>query len=302
MIPCNICGSANSSVLSRHKLLIGPLLKCMECGLVRVDLSRGGDVVQDHQTGEERDKAFAREITIAQEKLHIKAKLESAEQKNRKFNFTGRLNLINREWSRPKENMRLLEVGCGEGFFLEQAKQYGYSVMGIEPNAQSSTRAREVFGLEVLTKTLAEAKIDRDSLDIIVSLHVIEHLLDPAAAVAEMRKILRKGGLLAIETPNIDSLPFKILGKRWRQFIPVHYYFFSKKTIAVLLERNGFVVSRIVDVGDRVSVQFFLNRLERMSPRPARLLSGIARSLRLEKKTFYVNPQDLMLVFARKAD
>jgi 2-polyprenyl-3-methyl-5-hydroxy-6-metoxy-1,4-benzoquinol methylase len=301
MIACNLCGSSSHVLLFEHELLSGPLVQCIECGLVCVDISRSRELIQDHQAHEERNEAYAREITIAQGKLHVKLDLEHAERNNKRFNFAGRIKLINNEWARPRESIQLLEVGCGEGLFLEEAKRYGYTVIGVEPNERSSNFARKVLGLNVFTQTLAEAEIDPDSIDIVVSLHVIEHLLDPSGTVSEIRKILRKGGLLAIETPNIDSLPYKILGKKWRQLIPVHYYFFSKKTIVALLEKNGFVVSRIVNVGNRVSVQFFLNRLERLSPKPARLLSMLARWLRLEQRMFYLNPLDLMLVFARKA-
>jgi len=300
-VVCNLCGGSRSGRLFEHALLAGPLLKCPECGLVWVDFSETRDLIQDHQPPEDRDQAYALELTLAQKKLRLKDDLERAERETRKLNFAQRLRLINDEWARPRESARLLEVGCGEGFFLEQARRQGYSVIGVEPNARSSAFARRL-GLEVVTGTLGEAGIGRDSADIMVALHVIEHLLDPSGEVSRMRNILRKDGLLVIETPNIDSLPFRILRKRWRQFIPVHYYFFSKKTIAALLARNGFAVSRIVDVGNRVSVRFFLNRLERVSSGPARLLGSTARALRLEGRTFCLNPLDLMLVFARKSD
>ena len=302
MIPCNLCGHNNFREVFKHKLLISPLLQCSKCGLVCVDISRSRELIQDRQGQEERNKAYAEQTRLGHEKLFIRLDLEHAERQNRKANFEARVQMINSEWARPTESIRLLEVGCGEGLFLEQARRYGYTVIGVEPNQKSAAFAREVFGLHVLAKTLAEATISQDSIDIGVLLHVIEHLPDPNAVVSKMRKILRKGGLLVIETPNIDSLPFKILRKKWRQFLPIHYYFFSKKTIVVLLEKNGFKVSRIVDIGNRVSVQFFLNRLERLSPKSAYLLNRLARSLKLEEKTFYVNPLDLMFVFARKTD
>jgi len=302
VISCNLCDHNDFRVLLEHKLLIGPLLRCSNCGLVCVDISRSHELIQDSQGQEEREKAYAKETKLAQEKLFFRPDLEYAERLNRKANFEARVLMINGEWNRPTEHARLLEVGCGEGLFLEQARLHGYAVTGVEPNETSAAFAREVLGLHVFAKTLAEATISQDCIDIGVLLHVIEHLPDPNRAVSEMNKILRKGGLLVIETPNIDSFPFQILRKKWRQFIPVHYYFFSKKTIVALLEKNGFKVSRIVDIGNRVSVRFFLNRLERLSPKSAFLLNRLARSLKFEEKTFYMNPLDLMFVFARKTD
>ena len=69
--------------------------------------------------------------------------------------------------------------------------------------------------------------------------------------------------LLVIETPNIDSLPFKVLKSRWRQFIPEHYFFFNPKTMSRLMRDQGLDVQRIANIGKYASLSFILNRLSR---------------------------------------
>jgi len=115
-------------------------------------------------------------------------------------------------------------------------------------------------------------------------------LAAPASAAAER---LKTGGLLVIETPNIDSLPFKVLQSRWRQFIPEHYFFFSPDSISRLLSEQGLTVKSVMTIGKYASLDLIMNRLGRYLPwLPS--LNGFSRF------TFRMNPMDIMLVFASK--
>ena len=126
------------------------------------------------------------------------------------------------------------------------------------------------------------------------SFHVIEHVDSPRSFIAAAAERLKPGGLLVIETPNIDSLPYKILKARWRQFIPEHYFFFDPKTMARLLWDHGLKLERTVRIGKHASVDLILNRLSRH-------LSWIPQVDGFSGLTFRVNPMDIMLVFARKS-
>lgn len=301
MKTCILCNN-NHKILFNHGLLEGPLVECLHCGLIWVDITSELKLIRDHQTADERKDEYSRRNKIASDKLNIKSEIEISERENRKINFADRVRRIDRIWPKPKESSHLLEIGCGEGLFLYQARNSGYKVSGIEPNEKSSMYARDNLGINVITSTLAESGIHHDSIDIVVMLHVIEHLLDPRKEISEIGNILKNDGLLVLELPNINSLPYKFLRKKWRQFIPSHYWFFSKRTISSLLEKQGFEIIQIKSIGKRVSFRFFLNRLERSMRIPALILSRLAKYLRLEEKTLYINPLDIMIVFARKAE
>src|SRR5207244_13359652 len=101
------------------------------------------------------------------------------------------------------------------------------------------------------------------------------------------------GAVFVIETPNIDSLPFKVFKARWRQFIPEHYFFFDPKTIARLLAEYGFETCEVLSIGKYASLNLVMNRLSRYMPWMPRA-GGVSRL------TFRVNPLDIMLVFATK--
>ena len=125
----------------------------------------------------------------------------------------------------------------------------------------------------------------------IATFHVIEHVDSPRSFVRAAAERLKPGGLLVIETPNIDSLPYKILKARWRQFIPEHYFFFDPKTMSRLLLDNGLKMEKTIRIGKHASVDLILNRL-------SRFFTWIPQGNRLSGLTFRLNPMDIMLVFA----
>lgn len=196
----------------------------------------------------------------------------------------------------------LLEIGCSNGQFLNEARKFGYKVYGIEPHQENCQYARNILGLEVFTGTLSEAELKDKSFDIVVMLHIIEHLPDPSKEVSEIRKKLVSKGLLVIETPKIDNVWYRVLRKKWRQFIPGHYFFFSESTIRKLLEKHGFRVLTIRSIGKTVSLRFLFNRLERLFGSLASFLSKVVKFLKLDNKLIYINAGDVMIIFAEKTD
>jgi 2-polyprenyl-3-methyl-5-hydroxy-6-metoxy-1,4-benzoquinol methylase len=297
---CNLCNSPNNKVMFEHEFLKGPVRKCMQCGLNWVDISNEVELIKDFQTQTERNEAYSRIDGLVSDRLNVRKEIEISERENKRLCFVDRIKRIDQFWQKSKEKTTLLEIGCGEGLFLEQARNFGYNVKGIEPNNETSKYARESLGIDVQTATLAEAEIEDESIDIVVMFHVIEHLLDPNFEISKIRNLLKTKGLLVIETPNISSLPYKLLRRKWRQFIPDHYWFFSEKTIHSFLDKHGFKILQIKSIGKKVSIQFFLNRLGRWNKVSADLLSRIMRFLGVGKKSLYINPFDVMIVFAEK--
>jgi 2-polyprenyl-3-methyl-5-hydroxy-6-metoxy-1,4-benzoquinol methylase len=136
--------------------------------------------------------------------------------------------------------------------------------------------------------------------DVAASFHVIEHVDSPRQYVAAIAERLKPGGLLVLETPDIDSLPFRLMKARWRQFIPEHYYFFDRESVSNLLAKNGFQVKAIRRIGKHASVALLSNRISRYF-RPLRSVEEFANRTRLSGFTVRLNPLDIMIVFATKA-
>jgi SAM-dependent methyltransferase len=193
---------------------------------------------------------------------------------------------------------RLLEVGCSTGEMLAEART-SFDAFGVEADAASSQRAVSC-GLNCFNGTLSDAKFPDAHFDVAALYHVIEHFPSPRAELQEFHRIIRPGGWLAIETPNIANFWFRLLGARWRQFIPDHIFFFTPQTLTRMCEERGFEVCEVRSVGKTMSARLFISRIGRYHQPTARLLSAFSRSLRCDDRTLRLNFGDVIRVYARR--
>jgi SAM-dependent methyltransferase len=141
------------------------------------------------------------------------------------------------------EARRMLEVGAGAGFFLKGAERAGWTVAGVELSADAAAFARERLALDVREARAEEIPFDPGSFEVAVMIEVIEHLFDPAVALAAVRQVLVPDGLLLITTPNFNALSRYVLGVDWSILSPLeHMYYFTHDTLGRLLTRCGFEV------------------------------------------------------------
>ena len=149
-------------------------------------------------------------------------------------------------WIEGKEKGRLLDVGCGDGSFLNRMKQLGWDVMGVEPDEKAVSVAREKFGLEVFHGSLEEAKFSDMHFDAITMNHVIEHVPNPIELLKECLRVLKPGGKMMVATPNIKSLGHHIFGQDWRGLeVPRHITLFSPQALRSCSERVGLNVEDV---------------------------------------------------------
>jgi SAM-dependent methyltransferase len=134
----------------------------------------------------------------------------------------------------------LIDIGCGRGDYLKRMKDLGWNVLGIEPDPASVVLAKK-RGIPVVNGTLDEARLPEDTADQITMQHVIEHLPDPATAIHECFRLLRKGGRLVIYTPNNESLGSRVFQRSWLSLDPPrHLFVFSSRSMASLLKKSSF--------------------------------------------------------------
>jgi 2-polyprenyl-3-methyl-5-hydroxy-6-metoxy-1,4-benzoquinol methylase len=283
MMACDLCGSDGPKFILQAKTLDGPLVQCPSCHFYYVG-SRRSHLTFGAGSAEEV-AGRVRQANLGFQNLRLEE-----EHRLALLNAAWRLNIIRGLCS----SGRLLEVGCARGDFLSVARQY-FDVVGVEPNPELADSARHVSSIhEGVIETLKAS-----DFDVAASFHVIEHVDSPQRFLAEMVRRVRPGGRVVIETPNIESLPFKLLRSRWRQFIPEHYYFFGPGTIRRLMESNSLEVEQILSVGKYASVELVLNRLSRYAGLASHA-AAVARRIGLSRTTFRLNPRDIMLVVARR--
>lgn len=135
---------------------------------------------------------------------------------------------------------RLLDIGCGDGAFLERMRKQGWDVIGFEFDPEAARVARENYGLQVVVGSLDECDFPSNAFDAITLSHVIEHLPNPKAVLQSCCRLLKENGKLAITTPNIKSLGHRSFRDAWRGLEPPrHLILYSRDTLKSVLEETG---------------------------------------------------------------
>lgn len=135
-----------------------------------------------------------------------------------------------REWS-------ILDIGCGYGAWLRNFDDSN-RLLGIEQSLQAAKIASDRFSIEVHQKDFMRNGLPAGSFDLVNGLAMIEHFVDPLAALVEMNRVLRHDGYLYLQTPDLRGLVLRRGIPRF--FKLVHTYYFSLTTLAGLCEKAGF--------------------------------------------------------------
>jgi SAM-dependent methyltransferase len=141
---------------------------------------------------------------------------------------------------------RALDVGCGDGSFLQGLAERGWEVFGTELSASIAATAKQRLGDRVLAEDVETAAYPGASFDLITFWHVLEHLANPLTALAEARRLIKPNGTVLIAVPNIRSFQAQLFKQDWLHLdVPRHRWHFEPRTLALLADRCGFQVERV---------------------------------------------------------
>lgn len=194
---------------------------------------------------------------------------------------------------------RLLEIGCASGFFLNAARTT-YDVVGVEPSTWAREYARTTLRLEVPAATLADARLEAGSFDVVVMLDVIEHVADPLGLLRAAGSALKPGGTLYLVTPDIESLSARLLGGRWWGLRPAHIAYFSRSTMGAMLAKAGFDVVEARSYGRIFSWGYWLSRLDNYPKIVGTLAGFVVAAFGIRDKFLYLDTRDSMQIIARR--
>jgi 2-polyprenyl-3-methyl-5-hydroxy-6-metoxy-1,4-benzoquinol methylase len=136
-----------------------------------------------------------------------------------------------------KPGSRVLDFGCGSGGWLKYPRQARWEVAGVDPDPKARQLGREQ-GYDI-RETLEE--FDGESFDAITLSHSIEHVHDPLATLRACRALLKPGGMIYVDTPNINAVGHHIYGRHWRGLeTPRHLVLFNRESLRLALEQAGF--------------------------------------------------------------
>ncbi len=286
---CALCGEENRTVLFEEAPF--RVVRCSRCGLVYVTPRLPPGALLEEIYDESYWKSDSPKVRGYAD--------YSAERDFYERTFRIRYRFVGNFAFPPG---KVLDVGCAAGYFLSVAKEKGWECAGVEPSRPiAETARRNLPGVEIFTGLLEDAPFEKESFDLVTLWDVVEHTPDPVSFLRAASAMVKPGGILVLETQNVDSLFARVLGRKWQHFKHAeHLFHFSPYTLRRLLEGEAglnllAMTSRFG--GKLVSPAFIAERAGRIHPLLSMLLSPLAG---LKKTAVYVNLLDELVAACRK--
>lgn len=218
---CRICGEKKQTVMfSSYRTKFGEsfsLRRCKVCSFVTVvplpsiaSLERYYDDSYWHQY--KNKKTVALDALFKLRMLGILRKLQSL----------------------VPQNGKILDWGSGDGALLRLLRQYGFDCFGIDAYSAEPADSR------IIATTIERVALPNEFFDAITCFHVLEHIMDPMTSVKKALNLLKTGGVMVLEVPNIGSLGFRVFKNKWQPLeIPTHLNHFTPETLQRLFRIIG---------------------------------------------------------------
>jgi len=225
---CVLCGNNSAKIISSkvRDSKINKVIKCEKCDHVQLSPipSRDEDIIfYDNNL---QEKNLKQSFSLRDHKK--KSKIDT----RRRFDLVSTI---------CKKTDKILEIGSGYGFFLEEMKKSGYDITGLEVSKERRNISKKVTKAKILDKNLMEKNVDFGKFDVIVFFHVLEHISDSVSFLKNLKKILTENGRIIIEVPNYNDFQIDLNDayRKWH-FQRAHIHYFTPKTLKKILQKSGF--------------------------------------------------------------
>lgn len=288
-VACNLCGTKDFRVVFRPGVAQqNQVVRCVGCGFMYA--SPRLEAHHDHWP----------DVADFDYETHVPLRYQKERVQVRDLAPTRRL-LAELHPNRGK----CVEVGCSLGFQLAAMRQDGWDVLGIEPDRHACRHATDKLGVPTICSVYQDGLLPDASVDVLVMLHVIEHVPDPVSTLRSVHRALKPGGHLVLETPRYDTLMFRILGRRERNVsLDDHIFFFTVESLRRAYELAGFSLERLVIPPRSLSAERLVQLVATHSGirRAHRAADWLARRLPLKDWNVSVNLRDIQRVCLRRVD
>lgn len=221
-----------------------------------------------------------------------------AERQGRLLTFRKHLHALEKHTG-PAQSRRLLDVGAYIGVFVEVARAAGWDACGVEPS-EWAVKEAQARGLPIIHGTQHAPELADQSFDVITMWDVIEHVADPTAELTHAYQMLKPGGVIAVHTMDIDSLTARLMGPRWPWLMEMHIHYFSRHTLAEMLQKCGFEIIWSGAEGRYLRLGYLASRVGGLNRTLGKWVDSLVRRLNLAELPVPVNFGDLFTIYARK--
>jgi SAM-dependent methyltransferase len=179
----------------------------------------------------------------------------------------------------------LLDVGCSSGAFLRICSANGFHVTGVEPAKEFAARAQALLKGrgEVFCATLQDAPLENSIFDVVTLWDVLEHVTEPIDFLRTCGALLKPGGYLFLNVPDLASVQATILGRKWPLLLPEHLNYFTRQSLKIGVRKAGFEILRFGTRPAFFSIGYVLDRLAQHNIPGMRLGKRAAKRLGLDR-------------------
>lgn len=258
---CVVCNHKQNKILSYKNF---DYFKCINCGLVSTYPLPSKKEIKNH---------YKKEFNKGNYKF---LRLYSKQYQKVYSGFLSEIEkyLINEGKSLNK--LKILDIGCFTGDFLLLASIEGADVWGIELQKEAVRIADKKLPGRIKEKNISDNPFKKQKFDIITMFGLIEHIENPQKTIHEIKNMLKKDGILVIQTPNIDSVLAKLLQKYWPPYTPVeHIHLFGKKSINKILNNNDLQIKFSKNHYKVLPIAYVYNMLTVFGPEIKKIISKI---------------------------
>lgn len=169
-------------------------------------------------------------------------------------------NIVKKFKDKLPKNPKVLEVGCGNGFFLKALndQKFTKNISGVEPSSKMISEADISLRGKIKSSIFKQSLFLKNSFDLILCFHTLDHVVEPNKFINDAYSLLKKNGYVIVVVHDTQGLSVKLFGEKSAIFDIEHIYLFNKETLSRIFLKNRFKVVKIFNLINTYSLEYWI--------------------------------------------